>query len=127
MGKFATLLNCIDGRVQMPAIEYTKNRFNVSYVDSVTELGMNLLLADRTNMSAVRSVLKKVGISLNRHKSRGIVIAGHYDCAANPNPKSVQVKHIEESVKYIKTRFPDLDVDGIWINGRGAVEPVVIN
>lgn len=36
MGKFATAINCMDGRVQIPVIEYIKSKYEVDYVDMIT-------------------------------------------------------------------------------------------
>ena len=36
---FCTVVNCMDGRVQLPVIRYLQERFEVPYVDSITEVG----------------------------------------------------------------------------------------
>lgn len=38
--KFATCLNCIDGRVQIPVINWITDNYEIDYVDMVTEAGM---------------------------------------------------------------------------------------
>ena len=38
---FFTTIKCKDGRVQLPVISYLQKRFNVQYVDSITEPGPN--------------------------------------------------------------------------------------
>ena len=47
--KFYTVINCMDGRVQLPVIKYLQKRFNVEYVDSITEAGPNLVLSEHKN------------------------------------------------------------------------------
>ena len=37
--KFATAVNCMEGRTQLPVIAYLKKKFEVDYVDMVTEAG----------------------------------------------------------------------------------------
>jgi len=32
---YCTVINCMDGRVQLPVIKYLKERFDVDYVDSI--------------------------------------------------------------------------------------------
>lgn len=44
--KFATALNCMDGRVQIPIIEFLKKKFKVDYVDMITEPGIDKILAE---------------------------------------------------------------------------------
>ena len=43
----AVCLNCIDGRVQVPVIDWIKDKFKVDHVDMITEPGMDGLLADK--------------------------------------------------------------------------------
>lgn len=38
---FATTINCMNGRVQIPVIDYMKSKYGVDYVDMVTEPGPN--------------------------------------------------------------------------------------
>ena len=35
---FATAVNCMDGRVQEPAVKFLKNKLGVAYVDTFTML-----------------------------------------------------------------------------------------
>lgn len=35
--KFAAAINCMDGRTQVPVIEFLKNKYGVDYVDMITE------------------------------------------------------------------------------------------
>jgi hypothetical protein len=44
---FYTAINCMDGRVQMPVINYLAARFGADFVDSVTEAGPVLYLAEK--------------------------------------------------------------------------------
>jgi len=64
---FFTVINCMDGRVQLPVIEYIQKRFRVDYVDSVTEPGPIKYLADQQDSSTTKSILDRVKISLERH------------------------------------------------------------
>lgn len=42
---FGTVLNCIDGRVQIPVINWMKENFDLDYVDLITEPGMDKVLS----------------------------------------------------------------------------------
>jgi hypothetical protein len=50
---FCTVVNCIDGRVQLPVIEFLKNRFGVDFVDCITEAAPVRILAGETNRRQV--------------------------------------------------------------------------
>ena len=43
---FGTVLNCIDGRTQIPVINWIKENFNVEYVDLITEPGMDKIVSE---------------------------------------------------------------------------------
>ena len=119
---FATCLNCIDGRVQLPAINWIMENYNVEYVDMITEAGMDGFLADKN--SNINSILKKVEISISGHESEDIFVVGHYDCAGNPVDDATHKKHINIAAKLIKDLFYDLNVVGLWINESFIVEKI---
>ncbi|MFC1855647.1 carbonic anhydrase [Thermodesulfobacteriota bacterium] len=113
---FCTAINCIDGRTQLPVIEYLKKRFNVEYVDMVTEPGPNLLLAKGEDTFKLESVISRCDISVEKHLSSGIAIVGHYDCAGNPAPKEEQLKHIEQAIAFLNERYKNEEVIGLWLD-----------
>jgi len=118
---FCTVINCMDGRVQLPVIEYLRNRFGVDYVDSITEPGPNLILAQQTNVNVVESIFKRIKISVDHHGSVGIAVAGHYGCAGNPAAKEEQTQHTLDAIDYIKRRCDDIEVIGLWVDENWKV------
>lgn len=122
--KFCTVVNCMDGRVQLPVIGYMKKRFNSDYVDSVTEKGPNLVLSEQVAGETAGSILGKVKLSVEVHGSVGIAVAGHYDCAGNPAPESRQAAQIKEAARFLKSRHPNLEVIGLWVDENWKVTEV---
>ncbi|TFG48089.1 MAG: hypothetical protein E4H40_05280 [Candidatus Brocadiia bacterium] len=118
---FCTVINCIDGRVQLPVIKYLQERFDVDYVDSITEPGPNLILAQQTNVDIVESIFNRLKISVNHHGSVGIAVAGHYDCAGNPATKKEQAVHTLDAIRFIKSRYSDLEIIGLWVDENWEV------
>ena len=92
--KFCTAVTCMDGRIQLPVIEYLQKRFNTKYVDSITEPGPNLILSKQTDSYLVESILTRLKISVEKHKSVGVAIVGHHDCAGNPAKKEIGRAHV---------------------------------
>jgi len=121
---FCTVVNCMDGRVQLPVITYLQGRFDAEHVDSVTAAGPNLILARRAEPGLVASILRRVTLSVERHGSVGIALVGHHDCAGNPAPEGKQREHIVAGVELLRGRFPGLPVIGLWVDESWTVREV---
>ena len=122
---FCTVINCMDGRVQVPVINYLTKRFNVKYADVISEPGPNRILATQMNPNLVESILNRVNISVQNHGSVGIAIAGHHDCAGNPAGKDEQISHIHDAIKFVHSRFAHLEIIGLWVDENWEVEEVL--
>ncbi len=115
--KFATAINCIDGRVQKPVTDYIQKTFSVDYVDMITEPGPNKVFAEGNDINTIDSLKEKVKISVEKHNSRVIAIAAHYDCAANPANEDVQKKQLREAAEIIISwELPIKTIIGLWLN-----------
>ena len=109
---FATSLSCIDGRVQLPMINWIKEKYSVDFVDTITAPGIDKVISD----GDVESIKKSVMISVSNHKSSHIVISGHFGCAGNPVSEDEHLTHIKNSVELVKSWNLDADVVGVWID-----------
>jgi hypothetical protein len=117
MGKFGTAINCMDGRVQLPVIEYFKKEYGIDCVDMITEPGPDKILAEALDESLIESIRQKVNISVSKHGSEIIVIAGHYDCAGNPTTEEKHKEQIKKSIETIKGwDLPVKTIVGLWID-----------
>jgi carbonic anhydrase len=121
-GKFATAVNCMDGRVQLPVIEYMRKKFGVDFVDSVTEAGADGILGHRS--ARVTAIKKRVEISVKKHGSRVVAVVGHHDCAGNPVSKETHIKEIKDDVKIVSEWFPGVKVVGLWVGEDWKVREV---
>ncbi len=122
--KFCTAINCMDGRVQVPVIEYLQNRFNAEYVDAITEAGANRVLAVRDDPHLVKSMLEKLKISLEKHNSVGVAIVGHYDCAGNPTHRDEQIEHIKKAIDFIHQHYPTIEIIGLWVDENWEINEI---
>ena len=121
MNKFATVINCMDGRIQSPVNDYLKKRYCVQYIDAITEPGPNLILADHTDKNLIDSIFKRVNISIELHKSVGLAIVGHYDCGGNPAPKKQQLFHIKKSIDFLRSYYKNIEIIGLWVDENWQV------
>ncbi|MBI4216643.1 MAG: hypothetical protein HY687_04560 [Chloroflexi bacterium] len=122
-GRFATAINCIDGRVQGPVLEWMKEHLGVDYIDKVTEPGPDKALTQGT-AGVVEAIRQKVQVSISAHGSRAIAIVGHYDCAANPVSREEHLRQIRECIGVIASWGFPARILGLWVNEQWQVEHV---
>jgi carbonic anhydrase len=122
--QFCTVINCMDGRVQLSVIKYLQKRFNAKYVDSITEAGPNLILSKREDDVLVKAILDRLKISVEKHNSVGIAIVGHYDCAGNPASKDDQIIHIQKAMHFLRQHYEDMKIIGLWVDENWDVSEV---
>ena len=122
--RFCTAINCMDGRAQLPVIHYLQQRFHAAYVDTITEPGINRLLAEESNATLCASIHARIAISLERHDSVGMAVCGHHDCAGNPVDRQTQISHIRQAVAALRQRYPQVPVIGLWVDENWRVEEV---
>lgn len=122
--EFCTVINCMDGRIQLPVISFLKKRFNAQYVDAITEPGPNLILGKRTDQNIVDSILRRVEISVHHHHSKGIAVVGHYDCAGNPAEKAEQILHLQDAISFLKGQYPEIKLIGLWVDEHWYVNEI---
>ena len=68
----------MDGRVQLPVLQWIKENYPVDFVDVITEAGMDNVLAHQADIS---EVVRSIKISVNVNKSTRLFVVGHFDCA----------------------------------------------
>jgi hypothetical protein len=123
-GKFGTAINCMDGRAQMPVINWMKEQFRLDYIDMITEPGADKAVGDGW-FERIEEIKAKAFISANAHGSRIIVIAGHDDCAGNPVTPEQHKAHLKEAVKEVLSwNLPLEKVLAIWLNKDWKVEVI---
>ena len=118
---FVTAINCMDGRVQLPVINWMKNRYDADYVDMITEPGPNKILDEQVHIDLVEGMKKKLEISVIRHGSNVVALVGHYDCAGNPVGKKLKLKQIRSAMKTVKSWQFNIEVIGLWVDEHRRV------
>ena len=115
----ATCLNCMDGRVQLPAIAWIKENYPVDFVDVITEAGMDGVLAEQQDIS---EILRSIKVSVDLNRSTRLFVIGHHDCRGNPADESRHREDILKAVKRLRPLWPAQEVTGLWVNTRWEVE-----
>lgn len=120
MKEFVTCLNCMDGRVQKPIVEWLESNYDARYVDMITEAGMDGFIVKHDGVP--ESLQYKVDISVKKHGSNDIFIIGHHDCGGHPVEKRKHLEDVKTSVEKIKKLYPDCNVVGVWISDKWVPE-----
>lgn len=126
--RFATILTCIDGRVQGPLHEWARTNLGVDFVDTITEPGPCSAVAVSDDAGLDR-LLTKVRISQDAHGSKVLVIAGHSDCAGNPVPEASQRTQLRDAVTRLSDLLPGTRVIAVHAGrcGEDCWSPSVIS
>ena len=117
----------MDGRVQLPVIEFLTERFSVQYVDMITEPGPNRILAGRSNPRQVESIVDKVQFSIEHHGSTGVAVIGHHGCKGNPAERAEQTGETIAAVEYLRkqcAKYEDVVFIGLWVDQSGSVSEI---
>lgn len=122
--KFATAINCMDGRTQLPIINYMKKKYKADHVDMITEPGPIRILAENKDKTALDSIKRRVEISTGKHGSEHIAIVGHHDCTGNPVDKETQLRQIKESIKIVRLWGFKGEIIGLWIDEDWTTQEV---
>jgi hypothetical protein len=122
-GTFATVVNCIDGRAQGPVSDWIRIHCQASFVDTITTPGPDKLLSSGPH-SKVDHIREAVEVSVNAHKSGAVVVAGHYDCAANKVSDGEHKEQIRAAVEVIRSWGLPVRVAGLWVNEWWQIEVV---
>ncbi len=124
--QFATAVNCMDGRVQMPVFEYIKTFYDVDFVDMITEPGPIRTLSKNREKTIIESIRRRVEISVFKHSSKLIALVGHHDCAGNPVEQDTQVKQIRMAIKVVESWKFNAQIIGLWIDKNREVHEVAL-
>ncbi len=122
--RFCTVINCMDGRIQLPVIRYLQERFDAEHVDNITEAGPNLILAEQKRTASVQAILERLKISIENHNSIGIALVGHHECAGNPVSKDDQIGHMAKAIQFLREHYPNTQMLGLWIDENREIHEI---
>ena len=121
--KFGTLINCSDGRVQYPVMDYLKKSYDIEFFDAANEAGPLLTLTKKTDKCRLISLKEQIRTSLEEHNSRFIALVGHHDCTDNPGDRAFQESQMDEALDYLQRGFgKDKTYVGLYVNDNWEVE-----
>lgn len=121
---FCTVINCMDGRIQLPVLDYLRDRFQRPFVDNITIAGPVRILKEQQPAGIVRAVLERLRVSVELHGSRSIAVVAHHDCAGNPVSEARQLAQLKPALAWVKQHYPQCEVIGLWVDHKWQVTEI---
>jgi len=122
-GRFAAVINCMDGRIQVRTIDQLMTRFGARYIDNITTTGAVQHL-DGSVTPTGEGLLQSVAISIEAHGTSQVAVVAHSECAGNPVPDSKQKEQLARAIVVVEERFPGLEVIGLFLNTKIGFERI---
>ena len=113
----------MDGRIQEPVANYIKKKYNVLFVDMITTAAPVKILSSK-KIETLEPITSCIDISLKKHKSKGIAVVAHYDCAGNPISDNEQKKLLKKAVTSLVKKYINISVCGLWVGKNKEVEKI---
>ena len=110
MPTFATAINCIDGRAQIPIIEYLKTRHEADYVDMINAPGINGLIAHDRDAARIEAIRNDLRISLGRPGRSFVAVCAHDDCLGNPVDEAQHKDDVRTALARLKEWHPRVEM-----------------
>jgi len=121
--KFGTVINCTDGWVQYPVLDYLKKNFEIDFFDSANEAGPLRTLTKKSDKCRLITLKEQIRASLEDHDSKFIALVGHHDCTDNPGDRTFQEDQLDQSLDYLQRAFgTGITYLGLYVNERWEVE-----
>ena len=121
--KFGTVINCTDGRVQYPVMDYLKKQYEFDFFDSANEAGPLRTLTKNSDKCRLITLKEQIRTSLEEHDSMLIALVGHHDCTDNPGDRAFQENQMDEALDYLQRSFgTSITYVGLYVNELWEVE-----
>jgi hypothetical protein len=107
--RFATLVGCMDGRGQRAAARLARRLTGGNKPDTITEAGIvGLLAVDTVDPALIDGISLKVkDVSVGKHKSKGVLVWGHTECAGNPVDDQKHIQDVYVATQRVKSIVGD--------------------
>jgi carbonic anhydrase len=101
-----------------------RTEYNLDYVDMVTEAGPIGILCEDRESTIVKSIRRRVEISITKHNSKLIAVVGHYDCAGNPVERDTQLEQMRTAIRVVESWNSNALVIGLWVDKSWTVHEI---
>jgi hypothetical protein len=128
--EFVVAISCMDGRIQRAVLNYIKQTYGTGYVDLITDIGPNRILAEKRASFRhgkksfldgiwakfmIASIKERLAVSVKKHGSKLFFIVGHGCCAGNTAHKQAQIVHLHEAKKTVDSFGFSKKIILLWV------------
>ena len=113
---YGTIINCMDGTIQLPAIDFVKKLWKVNRIDVITEAAPEKILSEPRDQEIINHICQNIEASLIDQHTKRLAIISHSNCDINKVSDSRKKEMLCQAVSYLKARYPGTEVVGIWFD-----------
>lgn len=121
--RFATVVNCFDGRVQDPVATWVKTHAGVAYVDVITVHAPERVLTEGSG-AEIAHIHDEVRHSMRKHDVQVLVIVGHTACEGNPVTRPEQIAQLRRALALVASWDVSVPIVGLLMDAHGEIEQV---
>lgn len=122
-GRFAAVINCMDGRIQIRTIDQLMIRFGARHIDNITATGAVKHL-DGLVTATGEGLLRSLEVSIEAHGTSQVAVVAHSQCAGNSIPDAQQKTQLRNAIGVVVDRFPELEVIALFLDSRIGFERI---
>ena len=115
---YGTIVNCMDGTIQLPAIDFVKKLWKVNRIDVITEAAPEKILSETKDQKTIERICQNIEASLCDQHTKRLAIVSHSGCEINIVSDKSKKEMLLKAVNYLKARYMDAEVTGIWFDGN---------
>lgn len=111
-------INCVDGRVQLPVLEWMRRNLASELVHNVTEPGPDGSLARGDGARRIEPIVRMLA---GQGAIEAVAVVSHHDCRGNPVDEATHRELLERAVEEVSGwRLADR-VLGLWVDRNREV------
>ena len=119
---FGTAVTCMDGRAIAATHSWMKAKHGVTFVDTLTEPGIDGWLSGTRTNEELAHLQKKLQISIMNHGSHIVTVGGHADCAGHPVSETEHRAAIEKTCLIVKQLIASFTTESVTVIGLYSEE-----
>ena len=115
---YGTIINCMDGTIQLPAIDFAKKLWKVNRIDVITDVAPEKILSEKKDQKTIERICQNIEASLCDQHTKRLAIVSHSTCDINKASDSSKKEMLQKAISYLKAKYTDIEVVGIWFDGN---------